>query len=215
MNAVDESGTTNLTPSATVGSALGSNTAASTNFFAGNFYGLVHVAKALSVSERANLEGWLGAKCGVSGLGPAVGTSAGSAAVSGVGKAKASGAGSSAGAAAVSGVGKATASAAGSSAGVASVSGVALARYSAIGSAAGAGSASGVGKAMLKAAGSSAGAAAASGVGKARCVAIGTASGSGFAAGVGHIWFGPLGKSVIVKRYNFSHGSWPPRSTFG
>jgi hypothetical protein len=66
LNGVDGSGTSSNTPSSTVGTALGSDTAGASSFIAAQFYGGVWVARALTSSERANLERWLADKCGVS-----------------------------------------------------------------------------------------------------------------------------------------------------
>lgn len=52
------------TPGATLGTFLGSSNGTAL-FFAGNFYGLVQLARAFAGTERASLETYLGAKCGV------------------------------------------------------------------------------------------------------------------------------------------------------
>ena len=64
MNAAVIGGASSVATGATVGTFLGSRDGAAT-FFAGSFYGLVQLARAFAGAERANLETYLGAKCGV------------------------------------------------------------------------------------------------------------------------------------------------------
>jgi len=64
QNGVALSGTSSVTPDSNVGTALGSNTSG-LNFFGGRVYGLVHVASAITATQRGQLETWLGAKCGL------------------------------------------------------------------------------------------------------------------------------------------------------
>jgi hypothetical protein len=65
VNAANSTGTGSTTPNATVGTALLAQTNGG-SVFNGKFYGLVHVARALSNAERQRVERWLAAKCGVS-----------------------------------------------------------------------------------------------------------------------------------------------------
>lgn len=130
------------------------------------FYGGLIVLKAITAAERVNIQGYLGSKSGVSGLGPAVGTSSGTSAASGVGKGKAKGTGSAFGTASTSGIGKALAKGIGTTSGTSTASGVGKAVAAGIGLAAGVAIATGVGAALSVGVGLAAGVATVMGVGK-------------------------------------------------
>jgi len=65
VNSTAQSGTTNPSVLATVGVCLGATAPTGGIFFAGRCYGLMHVARALTSTERAGLETLFGSKMGI------------------------------------------------------------------------------------------------------------------------------------------------------
>lgn len=119
------------------------------------------------------------------GGGDGVGSSSGSATVSGVGKSLNSQAGSASGSATVTGVGSSLFKSVGSSDGVATVEGVGSAAIPAIGSSDGIATVTGVGSSLADGVGSSSGTATVSGTSQSLSEAVGSSQGVGTVSGVG------------------------------